>query len=74
MSTTEPLSKVDSAVQGLSSSPKDTAKEGKRRASSSVPGVFNINDLGMSSAFLTGASGRVRQASISQCKRELTPI
>jgi len=45
MSATEPLSKVDSAVQGLSSSPKDTAKEGKRRASSSVPGVYNINDL-----------------------------
>jgi len=42
-----PLSKVDSAVQGLSSSPP---KE-KRRASSSVPGVFNINDLGMSLHF-----------------------
>jgi len=42
-----PLSKVDSAVQGLSSSPtKDGApvKE-KRRASSSVPGVYNILDL-----------------------------
>jgi len=39
--TSTPLSKVDSAVQGLSSSPP---KE-KRRASSSVPGVFNINDL-----------------------------
>lgn len=39
-----PLTKVDSAVQGLSSSPP---KE-KRRASSSVPGVFNINDLGES--------------------------
>jgi len=38
-----PLSKVDSAVQGLSSSP---AKDGaKRRASSSVPGVFRIEDL-----------------------------
>jgi len=36
-----PLSKVDSAVQGLSSSP---VKE-KRRASSSVPGVFRIEDL-----------------------------
>jgi len=39
--TSTPLSKIDSAVQGLSSSPP---KE-KRRASSSVPGVFNINDL-----------------------------
>ncbi|KAL3420606.1 hypothetical protein PVAG01_07051 [Phlyctema vagabunda] len=38
-----PLSKVDSAVQGISSSPpKDTTK---RRASSSVPGVYNILDL-----------------------------
>jgi hypothetical protein len=51
MSATEPLTKVDSAVQGLSSSPKDTkAPEGKRRASSGVPGVYNINDLGMSSS------------------------
>jgi len=45
MSASEPLSKVDSAVQGLSSSPKDAAKEPKRRASSSVPGVYNIIDL-----------------------------
>jgi len=38
-----PLTKVDSAVQGLSSS---TGKEpAKRRASSSVPGVFRIEDL-----------------------------
>jgi len=36
------LVKVDSAVQGLSSSPP---KGAKRRASSSVPGVYNINDL-----------------------------
>ncbi|KAG7102056.1 hypothetical protein HYQ44_018634 [Verticillium longisporum] len=40
---TEPLSKVDSAVEGLSGSPpKDKAK---RRASSHVPGVYNILDL-----------------------------
>lgn len=39
-----PLSKVDSAVQGLSSSPKDK-EPAKRRASSSVPGVFRIEDL-----------------------------
>jgi hypothetical protein len=47
-----PLSKVDSAVQGLSSSPpKDETKaEPKRRASSSVPGVYNILDLGMSAS------------------------
>lgn len=43
-----PLSKVDSAVQGLSSSPpKDEAPSKHRRASSTAaPGVFNINDLG----------------------------
>jgi hypothetical protein len=40
----EPLTKVDSAVQGLSSSPpKDGPKH--RRASSSANGVMNINDL-----------------------------
>lgn len=44
-----PLSKVDSAVQGLSSSPPKDASA-KRRASSSVPGVYNINDLGMLSS------------------------
>lgn len=40
----EPLTKVDSAVQGISSSPP---KEGfkHRRASSSANGVMNINDL-----------------------------
>lgn len=44
----EPLTKVDSAVQGLSSSPSK-AKDGKaghRRQSSSANGVMNINDLG----------------------------
>jgi len=42
-----PLTKVDSAVQGLSSSPpKDDATSPKqRRASASAPGVYNINDL-----------------------------
>lgn len=34
------LTKVDSAVQGITSPPE------KRRASSSVPGVYNIIDLG----------------------------
>ncbi|KAI9845763.1 MAG: hypothetical protein M1838_001550 [Thelocarpon superellum] len=37
------LTKVDSAVSGLSSSPPD--KKGHRRASSSATGVWNINDL-----------------------------
>ncbi|RDA90899.1 hypothetical protein CP533_4454 [Ophiocordyceps camponoti-saundersi (nom. inval.)] len=40
----EPLTKVDSAVQGLSSSPPK--EKGHRRASSSAAGVMNINDLG----------------------------
>merc|ERR1712000_125156 len=40
---TEPLIKVDSAVQGLSSSP--TEEKTTRRKSSSVPGVYNILDL-----------------------------
>jgi hypothetical protein len=39
----EPLTKVDSAVQGLSSSPPKESKH--RRASSSANGVMNINDL-----------------------------
>lgn len=38
------LSKVDSAVSGLSSSPTEE-KKGHRRASSSAAGVYNINDL-----------------------------
>lgn len=42
---TEPLEKVDSAVQGLASSPPK--EKGHRRASSAAaPGVYNINDLG----------------------------
>ncbi|KAG9245644.1 hypothetical protein BJ878DRAFT_418776 [Calycina marina] len=39
-----PLSKVDSAVQGMSAA-KDGKEPAKRRASSSVPGVFRIEDL-----------------------------
>jgi hypothetical protein len=46
---TEPLSKVDSAVQGLASSPpKEGAKEGvaaRRKSSAAAPGVMNILDL-----------------------------
>jgi len=38
----EPLSKVDSAVQGVKD---EAAPKEKRRASSSVPGVYNILDL-----------------------------
>ncbi|KAM3503324.1 hypothetical protein MY11210_008761 [Beauveria gryllotalpidicola] len=40
----EPLAKVDSAVQGLSSSPPK--EKGQRRASSAAAaGVYNVNDL-----------------------------
>ncbi|KAK4111007.1 hypothetical protein N656DRAFT_781333 [Canariomyces notabilis] len=42
----EPLTKVDSAVQGIDTAPADKSKETKhRRASSSANGVMNINDL-----------------------------
>ena len=43
---TADLSKVDSAISGLSSSPTEEKKFGHRRASSSAAGVYNINDLG----------------------------
>ncbi|KAI9877721.1 MAG: hypothetical protein M1830_002996 [Pleopsidium flavum] len=42
---TADLTKVDSAVSGLSSSPPKDEKKGHRRASSSATGVYNINDL-----------------------------
>jgi hypothetical protein len=41
-----PLTKIDSAVQGLSISPPKA--KGHRRMSSTAEGVYNINDLGMS--------------------------
>ncbi|MCJ1223645.1 hypothetical protein MMC12_000288 [Toensbergia leucococca] len=44
-SDTADLTKVDSAVSGLSSSPPKDEKRGHRRASSSAAGVYNINDL-----------------------------
>jgi len=43
--TTAPLSKIDSAVQGLSSSPPKEGQISHRRKSSSAAGVYNINDL-----------------------------
>lgn len=48
--TVEPLTKVDSAISGLSSSlPDDKGMvKGHRRASSSAAGVYNIMDLGKS--------------------------
>lgn len=59
--TTSPLTKVDSAIDGLiSSSPPKEFKH--RRTSSSATGVYNINDLRMSSFlirvhYLTGNYG-----------------
>ena len=46
--TTSDLSKVDSAISGLSSSPTAEKKMGHRRTSSSASGVFNVADLGKS--------------------------
>jgi len=40
-----PLSKVDSAVQGLSSSPPKDGPKHRRASSSAAPGVWNINEL-----------------------------
>ena len=42
----EPLTKVDSAVQGIDVAPKEVKETKHRRASSSAAGVMNINDLG----------------------------
>jgi hypothetical protein len=44
----EPLTKVDSAVQGIDTAPKEAKETKHRRASSSANGVMNINDLGES--------------------------
>lgn len=43
----EPLSKVDSAIDDAPASPGES-KPRHRRTSSTVSGVFNINDLGAS--------------------------
>ncbi|KAL9087660.1 MAG: hypothetical protein Q9165_006584 [Trypethelium subeluteriae] len=44
--TAEPLSKVDSAVDSTELASPSEAKARHRRASSTVSGVYNINDLG----------------------------
>lgn len=41
----EPLTKVDSAVQGIEEIPKEVKETKHRRASSSANGVMNIKDL-----------------------------
>lgn len=56
MSTEQPeLTRVDSAIAGLSTSPKDEkppiAKIEHRRRSSVAEGVFNIKDLGRVSRY-----------------------
>jgi hypothetical protein len=40
------LSKVDSAVDDAPASPSESKPNKHRRSSSTVSGVFNINDLG----------------------------
>ena len=42
---TQPLSKIDSAIDDTPASPTES-KIKHRRTSSTVSGVFNINDLG----------------------------
>lgn len=61
----EPLTKIDSAVQGLSSSPPKDAKA-RRQSSAAAPGVMNINDLGKFalSASLCSIAGFFDQAFI----------
>ncbi|KAL9078191.1 MAG: hypothetical protein Q9157_002879 [Trypethelium eluteriae] len=44
--TVEPLSKVDSAVDSTEPASPSDAKARHRRTSSTVSGVYNINDLG----------------------------
>ena len=53
---TQDLSKVDSAISGLSSSPKDEKTAAKKRTSSSAAGVMNVNDLGQHYLLLITAS------------------
>ena len=60
---TADLTKIDSAVSGLSSSPPEE-KKGHRRASSSAAGVYNINDLGMSN-IQRWARGACRLSSVT---------
>ena len=44
--TNADLSKVDSAISDAPASPSDKKEPKHRRTSSTVSGVFNINDLG----------------------------
>ena len=62
---TADLSKVDSAISGLSSSPTEEKKFGHRRTSSSVPGVYNINDLGEETVISRMSCGRCGQRSMA---------
>ncbi len=71
--TVEPLTKIDSAISGLSSSPPDSkgAAKGHRRASSSAAGVYNINDLGkLKKSSNSVDRGSVLPAIIQECKAD----
>lgn len=61
------LSKVDSAISDvLSSSPNESKLAAHRRKSSSVAGVYNINDLGMSDV-MSSSSLRITRHQ-TQCR------
>jgi hypothetical protein len=65
-SDAQEISKVDSAVSGLSSSPKDEKQApAKRRTTSSAPGVMNINDLGKLTVTTMGVSQGVWHTAIA---------
>ena len=71
--TVEPLTKIDSAISGLSSSPPDSkgAAKGHRRASSSAAGVYNIADLGKSQmSFNNVDHGHILPAITQGCKAD----
>ena len=71
--TVEPLTKIDSAIAGLSSSPPDSkgAAKGHRRASSSAAGVYNIADLGkLKATFNNVDPGHFLPAITQDCKAD----
>ena len=71
---TSDLSKVDSAVSGLSSSPTNTKTVPKAaRKSSSAPGVMNINDLGKALPSLGGCAFPDDGAETEGTKIEIAP-
>ena len=66
------LTKVDSAISGLSSSPTDDKgpAKGHRRASSSAAGVYNIADLGKPSRGCCSWKGSLERAADKWIEKE----